>query len=343
MTDKKVSIVTPYFDRWPIIKETYQSLINQTYTHWEWILVNDNSSPNHWKPLLDLVAGDKRVKTYNRTEFSSVKGANSARNVGIKKATGFYVIFLDSDDVISDTCLDNRVKLSQLEKCNIVHVFQGVIFYNKFNDDGRLLSTNLNASNCVKAFYNRDVAWVNFSPFWQRDTLLNYNLFWDEKCSIYEDVLFHIKALSLGIQFKVHESILDSFWRWGNYEKKGDNELSPKNIEAQIYYLNSLKKMSFSFIRIQNVLDKIIKRHVYELILNPYRKKDYQNSLLSFNLLKINKSLNFFEVFIFNVLMKSKNLTFPLNRIMYKIIYSFLLKKKHSYNRKYFGVRYQNA
>ncbi|KGX91074.1 glycosyl transferase [Pontibacillus halophilus JSM 076056 = DSM 19796] len=90
-----VSVVTPVFNGERYLYDCVQSVLKQTYSNWEMILVNDASTDGTAHLLEDLSKDDKRIKPvslmYNR-------GAAYARNEAIRRANGKYVAFLDCDD-----------------------------------------------------------------------------------------------------------------------------------------------------------------------------------------------------------------------------------------------------
>lgn len=92
-----VSVIIPTFNRADLIIETVESVIAQTYPHWECIIVDDGSSDNTKQCIEQLMAKDSRVK-YVHQENS---GPGSARATGLAVSSGDFVQFLDSDDLIS--------------------------------------------------------------------------------------------------------------------------------------------------------------------------------------------------------------------------------------------------
>jgi len=91
-----VSIITPAYNAEHFISATIQSVISQTFTNWEMIIVDDGSSDNTCAIINNFVAIDNRI---NLLKHSQNLGTGVARNKGIKKATGNYIAFLDADDV----------------------------------------------------------------------------------------------------------------------------------------------------------------------------------------------------------------------------------------------------
>lgn len=107
MSEYLVSIVTPVYNSEKFISETIDSIQNQTYKHWELILVDDCSSDNSYDIISEYIKNDKRIR-YIKLEKNS--GAAVSRNTGIKNARGRFIAFLDSDDIWLPEKLEKQVK-----------------------------------------------------------------------------------------------------------------------------------------------------------------------------------------------------------------------------------------
>lgn len=94
MVDGLVSIIMPSWNTGKFIKESIQSVINQTYTNWELIIVDDCSNDNTDK-IVDLF-NDKRIRYFKNTRNI---GAALTRNRALREARGEWIAFLDSDDL----------------------------------------------------------------------------------------------------------------------------------------------------------------------------------------------------------------------------------------------------
>lgn len=103
----KVSIITPVYNSEKFIKDTISSVLNQTYTNWEMILLDDCSTDNSKKIINEYVEKDSRFKYIKLSQNS---GAAVARNTAIKAATGRFLAFLDSDDAWEPEKLDLQIK-----------------------------------------------------------------------------------------------------------------------------------------------------------------------------------------------------------------------------------------
>lgn len=107
MSSTLVSIIVPCFNQAKYLLETVESVISQTYTNWECIIINDGSTDNTKDVALDLMKRDKRVHFINQDN----QGVCFARNNAIKISKGKYILCLDADDLISPNFLVETVKL----------------------------------------------------------------------------------------------------------------------------------------------------------------------------------------------------------------------------------------
>ncbi|WP_191322079.1 glycosyltransferase family 2 protein [Algoriphagus aquimarinus] len=102
----KFSIIIPSFNRAASVGRTIESLLDQTDSNWEIILVDDGST-DHTKILIEKYLSDPRIHYY----FKKNEGVSLARNYGSNYSTGDFLIFLDSDDQLEREALENFSKL----------------------------------------------------------------------------------------------------------------------------------------------------------------------------------------------------------------------------------------
>lgn len=105
--DEKISIIVPIYNVEKYLGECLDSLINQTYTNLEMILVNDGSTDNSLEIAQEYSLKDSRIKLFSKTNG----GLSDARNFGLKQATGDYIGFLDSDDKVFNNIYEVLLKL----------------------------------------------------------------------------------------------------------------------------------------------------------------------------------------------------------------------------------------
>lgn len=98
-----ISIITPYYNGDEYIEQTANSILNQTFPFWEWIIVNDGSKKKNTKEVLEKISSmDTRIKVVNKENG----GPASARYLGAKHAKSNILFTLDADDIIDKTMLE---------------------------------------------------------------------------------------------------------------------------------------------------------------------------------------------------------------------------------------------
>lgn len=102
----KVSIITPSYNSEKYIAESISSVLNQTYTNWEMIVIDDFSTDNTKAIVKEFANSDNRIKL---VELEKNSGAAIARNRGIELATGRFIAFLDSDDLWLEDFLNKSI------------------------------------------------------------------------------------------------------------------------------------------------------------------------------------------------------------------------------------------
>ncbi len=107
MPNDLVSIIMPSYNSAGFISESIESVIAQTYPHWELLITDDCSTDNTVEIVQQYVEKDERIKLFVLSENS---GAAVARNKSIKEAKGRYIALLDSDDLWKREKLDRQVR-----------------------------------------------------------------------------------------------------------------------------------------------------------------------------------------------------------------------------------------
>jgi glycosyltransferase involved in cell wall biosynthesis len=206
-----ISIITPLFNRFDLIPETWDSIKAQTYPHWEWIVVDDGSTDGSIDYIKTLSAQDKRVKLLFRED--AIKGPSRCRNIGVECAQGDYLLFLDSDDIITPTCLEKRVQYLTTHIHLDFAVFTQEVFENTPGDKGLIFNKFFeNNELYLKAFISDQHPWQTSGPLWKKESFIKTGGF-REDYTIMEDPELHIRALIQGLQFEVVQGEPDFFYR----------------------------------------------------------------------------------------------------------------------------------
>ena len=127
----KVSIIIPTFNRADLIGETLDSIIAQTYCNWECIIVDDGSTDNTSNLISENIKKDRRFSYFKRPEHK-IKGGNACRNIGLDNAKGDFIVFFDSDDLMTSEHIELKVK-GMLENDVDYVIFRTKFFNSDFN------------------------------------------------------------------------------------------------------------------------------------------------------------------------------------------------------------------
>jgi len=128
-----VSIIMPAYNSAHTIKVAIESVLEQTFTKWELIIVNDCSTDRTASVVELFTKQDERIKLYSTDKPSG--SPTLPRNIGLEKSVGRYIAFLDSDDVWLPNKLEEQLPL--FEDPNVTVVFS---YYQKMDCQGKLSS-----------------------------------------------------------------------------------------------------------------------------------------------------------------------------------------------------------
>ena len=116
VNDSLVSIIVPIYNAEKYLDSCIQSVLRQTYTNWELILINHGSTDKSGRIAEEYGFADERITVFHQKNL----GVSLARNQGIDEATGNYVVFLDADDELIEDCLAKTVNIAEETNADVV-------------------------------------------------------------------------------------------------------------------------------------------------------------------------------------------------------------------------------
>lgn len=188
--ESKISIIVPVYNAEKTIDKCIESIIHQTYENIELILVNDGSKDSSLKICSQYASNDMRIHVID----SENKGVSEARNIGLKEASGDYILFCDSDDFVSPywaETMRSKYEPNMLIMCKLA----------TFDND----ETTCNIQ--IKEFENLIIDKKDFiyyreigigSPtnkLFESKIIKKYNIKFSNKLSLGEDLLFVLEYL----------------------------------------------------------------------------------------------------------------------------------------------------
>lgn len=200
--EKRFSIIISAYNIEKYIKRAIDSVLEQTFTNYELIVVNDCSKDKTLEKIKEY--DDSRLIIINNEKNM---GLGAVRNIGIEKATGEYIVHLDGDDTLFEkTTLEKIDNLIGEEKPDIIYLgFKDVGGYNKTH-----LSTAENSTK--EARLTCDINFSVPSKCWRREFLLENNIKFKEDI-YYEDMVYSTTATILAKEYKYGEFPTFKYYR----------------------------------------------------------------------------------------------------------------------------------
>lgn len=189
-----VSVIIPVFNVAPYLNRCIESVLLQTYRNIEIILIDDGSIDESKQICDDYASIDSRVKVIHKQNG----GVSLARNVGIDKAVGEFILFVDGDDFIKESMLEQLLQLQHRTGAPIVcsgfeKMEDGVIT----NACGKFSEIVMDSDEIAKSFFDDGYVKNIMYPPWNK--LFSRSIFdtvrFNESLRIGEDFVFNMKAM----------------------------------------------------------------------------------------------------------------------------------------------------
>jgi len=183
------SVIIPAYNRRQLLKEAIKSITQQNYSNYE-IIIIDNGSTDGTR--LDFNRKENVCKYF----YLSIPGVSRARNYGIAKARGKYIVFLDSDDKLSNNYFNDMLNYINMQniKTPYFSITPLIVFYKELDLKRSYVFNPYNLYLEKKLFSLGSGSLVTLKSF--RDK----KIFYDEKLEIYEDVDLSIQFQKAGIK-----------------------------------------------------------------------------------------------------------------------------------------------
>jgi len=211
-----ISIITPYFNGQDYIEETAKSVLRQTFSNFEWIIVDDGSSKEGKEKLQQIEKMDSRIKVF--TNSYSSRGPAQTRDFGIRNSakSSKYIVFLDADDLYNKTflecsywTLETHPEASWTYTDSVNFGAKNFLWRKWYDVEWELRENILLVSACVR-----------------KADLIEVGGFELKEKKVYEDWYLWIKLIKAG-KFPVRMNSLLTYYR----QKKGTSELKASNEE----------------------------------------------------------------------------------------------------------------
>jgi glycosyltransferase involved in cell wall biosynthesis len=232
MEKSLISIIIPSYNRAHLISETLDSIIVQTYTNWECIIVDDGSKDNTKEILSEYCKRDNRFQYHQRPK-NRIKGGSAARNYGFALSKGEYINWFDSDDIMLPNFLKEKIKIFNIES-DLDVVFSYGAYFEKNEKELKVSKPKLE-SLTILDYVKNNFYLITHGPLWKRE-FLNDKILFDENRLKLQDTEFHFRMLLKQPKVKFYETNYLFLLRRGNQRISSKENLTSKKIQDVFDY-----------------------------------------------------------------------------------------------------------
>lgn len=261
MLSSLVSIIIPVFNCENYLEKCLESIQNQSYKNWECICIDDGSSDSSKEIVNTFVNKDSRFSYF----YQDNSGPSAARNAGLEKASGEYIVFVDSDDYIDVNYIDllySEIKNSNSDVCCCGYTYISENETYKQND--YLDTTNSKEDFLIKLFTK--TGGTVCSKIYKKDIIDSKKIRFHNEYRLCEDQLF-------ALEFFCNSDSFFTIDTYGYYYNKGnDNSIvSNSDFDAwlnQIQLIDHMESYMKSLNINQRIIDKVIQLKFQNTLFN---------------------------------------------------------------------------
>lgn len=240
MINNKVSVIVPVYNAEKFLDRCLESIINQTYHNLEIIVINDGSSDNSLNICQKYEKNDNRILIIDSVN----EGVSAARNKGIKKATGKYLAFVDSDDYIEKNMIESLVKRQRETNADLVvcdFCFEDINGNYDTRNNKTIISMNKDQTIYNVLHPNKIYYGFLWNKLFLNQIFIENNLLFDLDISMREDLLL---ILDYCKYINYSSYISDNLYHYVNANSKSLSVLKSKDIESIISRIYTQKKVA---------------------------------------------------------------------------------------------------
>lgn len=212
MSNPTLSIIVPIYNASKVLERCLSSILNQTFSDWELLLIDDGSTDESGHLCEEFSLRDKRIRTIHKING----GVSTARNTGLEICNGDYITFIDADDYIESNYFEEMMseKISDLVICGFK-----IANLNTFIPTQSIKNVPINAelvTELVENPYYLDSPWCKI---FKKSIIKENKIKFDPRLKLSEDTLFsysylsHIKTITL---IKKSLYVYDGIWGGGS-------------------------------------------------------------------------------------------------------------------------------
>lgn len=230
------SVICPAYNTEGFLETSISSIIKQTYSDWELIIVDDGSTDRTGKISDDLVSSDKRIKVIHQDN----QGQSKARLAGVRSALGQYILFLDSDDQYELNALEVIAKHLDNKNLKMLVYNASIIQKNMNNASIYNFDGTISDIPVVDFFLKRRISYF-WSICFKRELFDLPKDVLDKFCSLsYSEDLYLIYNIVKNLTSKDYEIIDEQLYKYNYNDGSLTKNQNAKKTLDRFYAFNSV-------------------------------------------------------------------------------------------------------
>lgn len=190
----KISIIIPVYNVEKFVIRCLESVYEQTYKDLEVIIVDDCSPDKSVELAVKFIEEHDLCKSFKLVRHSKNQGLSAARNTGIKKSSGEYIFFLDSDDCITEDCIKQLHDHMQPDIDYVMSIYEIIEKGNKICTDFSFNEGVNTQSDLLKCYISRSLPWNAVNRLIRRKFIIDNRLYFTPGITA-EDLLWNFELL----------------------------------------------------------------------------------------------------------------------------------------------------
>lgn len=311
-----VSIIIPVYNSETTLRRCLESVINQSISDWELILVDDGSNDKSGEICDEYAEKNQRIKVFHKKNG----GVSSARNIGLDNAKGKWIVFIDADDLVKESYLANLLEHSQ-KQVDLVISYAEIHNGDNINKES-YPSKLIDDTNFESMFIENDMNWHTspWSKLYKRSIIEEHRLRFCEGMHIGEDAVFLYSYMLYSNQIYISN---DTDYCYFAYNE-GSLTKRVNSLDSEILAYNQIRTIIESMISKKTIKNFIALRNLNWLIASYQRRvlnALYYNKVQKQNRLSILRDMdwNYYIRHIYSNSLKEKILIILLKFHFYKL------------------------
>ncbi|NOU87842.1 glycosyltransferase [Paenibacillus sp. LMG 31460] len=312
----KVSVIVPVYNCEKFISKCLDSIIHQTYSNLEIVIVNDGSTDRSEEIVNEFMEKDARIVYY----YQDNSGPSDARNHGINKSTGEYLAFIDSDDTVDRYYIEYLISRMLTTGVDLVCCgYKDISVYGILN----CTDFNFEISNSQHDFIDlvcKGTGGVLWSKLFKKEIIIKHNMKMDKDIFMSEDLIF---VLQYALHCKSFAAIEGHLYYYNRLNQNSiSSNISIDYIQNYIAVCKHLENIFYLANLNENKTNEVITKRIQDMVINLVQQQSINIKVIGMKhaICNVEKiiSIQYVERYLDN---------FSSNRILYKP-YVFLVKNK---------------